>query len=112
MADAIFPCFLFAMGSAMGLGAGARLDARRHTAKLVRRAAMFFLLGFLMYWFPFIDRTAEGWEVRALGSPRSQKGCQDWFRHRPAAFHIRAGFGERPDFRRGHAGSTDKWIRK
>lgn len=59
--DLVFPSFLFAVGNAMSfsmkkysqLGNGAVLG------KIFKRTLIIFLLGFLMYWFPFVDH-AEG----------------------------------------------------
>lgn len=53
--DLVFPSFLFAVGNAMsfvmpkweGISSGAVLS------KILKRTAIIFLLGFLMYWFPF-----------------------------------------------------------
>ena len=55
--DLVFPSFLFAVGNAMsfsqkkfiGLSTGAVLG------KIFKRGAIIFLLGYLMYWFPFIQ---------------------------------------------------------
>ncbi|WP_375445856.1 acyltransferase family protein [uncultured Fibrella sp.] len=68
--DLVFPSFLFAVGNAMsfamkkygGLGTSAVLG------KIARRTALIFLLGYLMYWFPFF-RLSESGEV--LGFPIS-----------------------------------------
>ena len=55
--DLVFPSFLFAVGNAMsfvmtkwtGLAPSAVL------AKILKRTAIIFLLGYLMYWFPFVE---------------------------------------------------------
>jgi predicted acyltransferase len=60
--DLVFPSFLFAVGNAMSfalpklrpLGTAAVLT------KIVRRTALIFLLGYLMYWFPFFRVTDAG----------------------------------------------------
>ena len=60
--DWVFPTFMFVVGNAMafslvkyeGLGNSAFLK------KVVKRTAIIFLLGFLMYWFPFVSRNAAG----------------------------------------------------
>ncbi len=59
--DLVFPSFLFAVGNAMSfsldkyrsLGSGAFLK------KIVRRTVLIFLLGYLMYWFPFFGFDAS-----------------------------------------------------
>ncbi len=62
LADAIFPSFLFAMGNAMSFASRAQLSNRTYVGRLARRAAIIFLLGFLMSWFPFVTHTSAGWE--------------------------------------------------
>lgn len=60
--DLVFPSFLFAVGNAMsfsmhkwaGLGHAAFLK------KVFTRAFLIFLLGFLMYWYPFFESGEEG----------------------------------------------------
>lgn len=59
--DLVFPSFLFAVGNAMSfsmekfklMGDGAFLG------KVFRRTILIFLLGYLMYWFPFFELNAE-----------------------------------------------------
>ena len=70
LADAIFPSFLFAMGTAMSLVGRRKLGDRAYVAALARRAAVIFLLGYLMYWFPFVDRTPGGWALRDFAHTR------------------------------------------
>jgi predicted acyltransferase len=60
--DLVFPSFLFAVGNAMSfslnryqkMGPGVFLN------KIVKRTALIFLLGYLMYWFPFFQSDAAG----------------------------------------------------
>ncbi len=60
--DLVFPSFLFAVGNAMSfamkkysaLGTGAVLT------KVAKRTALIFLLGYLMYWFPFFRLSDSG----------------------------------------------------
>src|SRR4051812_30250292 len=53
--DLVFPSFLFAVGNAMSFS----LDKYRSISnasffkKILTRAALIFLIGYLMYWFPF-----------------------------------------------------------
>jgi predicted acyltransferase len=62
LADLVFPSFLFAMGNAMSFSM-----ARMKTApasevwlKIIKRTLIIFLLGYLMYWFPFFKITDDG----------------------------------------------------
>lgn len=73
LTDLVFPSFLFVMGAAMSvtlpryeaLGAGALW------ARVLRRAALIFLCGFLLYWFPFLQADpAGGWMLRPLAEAR------------------------------------------
>src|SRR5437764_7719875 len=65
--DLVFPSFLFAVGNAMSfsldkyreLGTGAFLR------KVLRRTILIFLLGYLMYWFPFFRLDQQGHMVGA-----------------------------------------------
>ena len=53
--DLVFPSFLFAVGNAMSFGTH-RWDTdptAKTVWRILRRTAIIFLLGFLMYWFPF-----------------------------------------------------------
>jgi len=61
LADAIFPSFLFAMGNAMSFAMRNPLPARPYLARLLRRGSIIFVLGFLMYWFPFVAEGDDGW---------------------------------------------------
>jgi predicted acyltransferase len=68
--DLVFPSFLFAVGNAMSFS----LDKYRLISdssflrKIFKRALLIFLLGYLMYWFPFF-RINEAGEI--VGAPIS-----------------------------------------
>jgi predicted acyltransferase len=70
--DLVFPSFLFAVGNAMsfsqkkfiGLSSGSVLF------KIFKRAAIIFLLGYLMYWFPFVQHNASGWSLAPISNTR------------------------------------------
>lgn len=53
--DLVFPSFLFAVGNAMSfsLGKYREISNSAFLAKVFKRFALIFLIGFLMYWFPF-----------------------------------------------------------
>lgn len=53
--DLVFPSFLFAVGNAMSfsLGKYKQISDAAFFTKIIRRTLLIFLLGYLMYWFPF-----------------------------------------------------------
>ncbi|WP_206244731.1 acyltransferase family protein [Novosphingobium terrae] len=70
LADAIFPSFLFAMGNAMSFAMRKPIDTGPYLTRLARRGAIIFLLGYLMYWYPFVAHTAEGWAFKPFSLTR------------------------------------------
>lgn len=71
VADLVFPAFLFAVGNAMSFSAGKPQPAGPWFARVVKRAALIFLLGYLMYWFPFMHQTpAGGWVPNPIDHTR------------------------------------------
>ena len=70
--DLVFPSFLFAVGNAMSfsrkkyatMGEGAVLG------KILRRTLLIFLIGYLIYWFPFFRETDQGWVLKPLSHTR------------------------------------------
>jgi predicted acyltransferase len=54
--DLVFPSFMFAVGNAMSfvMLKWGRLSQSEVLAKIFKRTLIIFLLGFLMYWFPFV----------------------------------------------------------
>ena len=54
--DLVFPSFMFAVGNAMSfvMLKWGRLSQSQVLAKVFKRTLIIFLLGFLMYWFPFV----------------------------------------------------------
>lgn len=73
LADLVFPSFLFAVGNAMSfsmnkLEAGGDSDFFK---KVVKRTFLVFLIGYLMYWFPFIKQLADGsWVFKPFSETR------------------------------------------
>ncbi|HEY9007088.1 MAG TPA: heparan-alpha-glucosaminide N-acetyltransferase domain-containing protein [Ohtaekwangia sp.] len=71
--DLVFPSFLFAVGNAMAfvMYKYESLGDNVFWRKTLKRFFIIFLLGFLMYWFPFYDFESGGWksigETRILG---------------------------------------------
>jgi len=60
--DLVFPSFLFAVGNALSfvLPKWQQLAQSQVLWKILKRTAIIFLLGFLMYWFPFVKRDITG----------------------------------------------------
>jgi len=54
--DLVFPSFMFAVGNAMSfvMPKWAKLSQAQVLGKIFKRTVIIFLLGFLMYWFPFV----------------------------------------------------------
>jgi predicted acyltransferase len=54
--DLVFPSFLFAVGNAMSfvMAKWASYPQSKVLAKIFKRSLIIFLLGFLLYWFPFV----------------------------------------------------------
>jgi predicted acyltransferase len=71
VADVVFPSFLFAVGNAMSFAMKPGVSERDYLLKVARRTALIFLLGYLMYWFPFFHRLADGsWAFNPIGETR------------------------------------------
>lgn len=64
--DLVFPSFLFAVGNAMSfvMAKWENLPTSAVLTKILKRTAIIFLLGFLMYWFPFVKW--NGTEITAF----------------------------------------------
>src|SRR5213075_1641263 len=54
--DLVFPSFMFAVGNAMSfvMKKWATLSQGQVIGKILKRTLLIFLLGYLMYWFPFV----------------------------------------------------------
>ena len=62
LTDLVFPTFLFVVGNAMAFSIG-KYEALGHAEvlkKIGKRTAIIFLLGYLMYWFPFFNINEAG----------------------------------------------------
>jgi predicted acyltransferase len=68
--DLVFPSFLFAVGNAMSfsLDKYKQISDSSFLGKIFKRALLIFLLGYLMYWFPFFRINAAG---EIIGAPVS-----------------------------------------
>src|SRR4051812_18267471 len=61
--DLVFPSFLFAVGNAMSF-TSKKFDSLSTGIVLFRifkRAFIIFLIGYLMYWFPFVEQREGAW---------------------------------------------------
>jgi len=60
--DLVFPSFLFAVGNAMSfvMKKWANLSTAQVLTKIFKRTFIIFLLGYLMYWFPFVHYNDAG----------------------------------------------------
>jgi predicted acyltransferase len=73
LADLVFPSFLFAMGNAMSFSMVKMKEtaAAAFWKKVVKRSVIIFLLGYLMYWFPFFRQGMDGvWELKPFAETR------------------------------------------
>jgi predicted acyltransferase len=68
--DLVFPSFLFAVGNAMAFSMRKyeSLGESVFWKKTLKRTLIIFLLGFLMYWFPFVD--FQTWTLKPLSETR------------------------------------------
>ena len=70
-ADIVFPSFLFAVGTAMSFAFRRPTTTGAFLARVLRRGALIFLLGFLMYWFPFVTHQQDGsWSWKPFDQTR------------------------------------------
>lgn len=60
--DLVFPSFMFAVGNAMSfvMRRWATYPTGKVLGKIFKRALIIFLLGYLMYWFPFVHKDEAG----------------------------------------------------
>ena len=73
LADLVFPSFLFAMGNAMSFSMGKMKEMATDVfwKKVIKRTLIMFLLGYLMYWFPFFRQGIDGiWELKPFAETR------------------------------------------
>ena len=70
VADWVFPSFLFAVGCAMSFAFSRPTTHGEFALKVLRRAALIFLLGFLMYWYPFVHRIDGAWSLSPFADTR------------------------------------------
>jgi predicted acyltransferase len=70
--DLVFPSFLFAVGNAMSFTSKKfdALDTGAALYKIFKRAFIIFLLGYLMYWFPFFEEHNGAWVFKPFSETR------------------------------------------
>jgi predicted acyltransferase len=71
--DLVFPSFLFAVGNAMSFAMKkfADLSTGAVVYRIFKRAAIIFLLGYLMYWFGDIQHNVNGgWSISSISQTR------------------------------------------
>lgn len=70
--DLVFPSFLFAVGNAMAFSMGkfSTLSSGQVAWKIIKRGLIIFLLGYLMYWFPFVHHTTDGYAFNPFSETR------------------------------------------
>jgi len=71
--DLVFPSFLFAVGNAMSFAMKKfeSLSTGAVVGKILRRTFLIFLLGYLMYWFPFFHHSPDGgWALNPIANTR------------------------------------------
>lgn len=68
--DLVFPSFLFAVGNALSFSKKRFESDAAFISKIFKRTVIIFLLGYLMYWFPFFHRVNDGWAFNPLSHTR------------------------------------------
>lgn len=68
--DLVFPSFLFAVGNALSFSKKKFESNPAFLAKIFKRSVIIFILGYLMYWFPFMHRENNTWVFNALANTR------------------------------------------
>lgn len=70
--DLVFPSFLFAVGNAMSFSMEKyrQLGDGAFFGKVIKRTVLIFLLGYLMYWFPFFTIENGDFILKPIGSTR------------------------------------------
>ncbi|WP_294281572.1 heparan-alpha-glucosaminide N-acetyltransferase domain-containing protein [uncultured Sphingomonas sp.] len=71
LADLIYPSFLFAVGNAMSFALTRPMPEHVFLRRVFKRAVLIFLLGVLMYWFPFVTHQPDGsWVAKPFADTR------------------------------------------
>ena len=73
LTDLVFPTFLFVVGTSLSFSLDAYQSGGTQAVlkKVLKRSAIIFLLGYLMYWFPFVKLLDSGeWIFKPMGETR------------------------------------------
>ncbi|WP_447639952.1 MULTISPECIES: acyltransferase family protein [Chitinophagaceae] len=70
--DLVFPSFLFAVGNAQSFATSkwGQMSSSVVLGKIFKRTAIMFLLGYLMYWFPFFQVGNGSWTLSPISHTR------------------------------------------
>jgi predicted acyltransferase len=68
--DLVFPSFLFAVGNALSFSKKKFESDATFLGKIFKRTVIIFLLGYLMYWFPFMHRQEGAWVFSSISGTR------------------------------------------
>ncbi|MES2004040.1 MAG: heparan-alpha-glucosaminide N-acetyltransferase domain-containing protein [Bacteroidota bacterium] len=70
--DLVFPSFLFAVGNAMSfvMRKWVEKTTGEVLGKIFKRTLLIFLLGYLMYWFPFVNHDEGHWALSPIAHTR------------------------------------------
>jgi predicted acyltransferase len=70
--DLVFPSFLFAVGNAMSFAMKRyqQISNGAVLSKIFKRTVLIFLIGYLMYWFPFFKVNQGHWSLSPIGNTR------------------------------------------
>jgi predicted acyltransferase len=70
--DLVFPSFLFAVGNAMAFVMGKYVSQgdAAFWKKTLKRSFLIFFIGFMMYWFPFVEKENGEWIMSPLSETR------------------------------------------
>ena len=75
--DLVFPSFLFAVGNAKSfvMEKWGNMEQSKVLWKIIKRTAIIFLLGYLMYWFPFFNLDKDHNIIAAPNKQNKNNGC-------------------------------------
>jgi predicted acyltransferase len=70
--DLVFPSFLFAVGNAMSFAMKKyqQISNAAVLSKIFKRTVLIFLIGYLMYWFPFFQVNNGHWSISPISHTR------------------------------------------
>jgi predicted acyltransferase len=71
-ADLVYPSFLFAVGNALCFAVKKwySMTQVQVLSKIFKRTLVLFLLGYLLYWFPFVHKAQSGWVFKSFSDTR------------------------------------------